>query len=263
MTGPNRNHMVPRIAIVLLVSFSRLAAFEPPGSVTNLAFIDLNGDGANDVRLYLMGAKSINDVFSVVSVVRGIEENVVLSRSTDYAFFSVGDEISKERSVYIDQTSGLRWLPISGYIAYMDNESLVWYIFPARGESPFGAEGKTDVFVGVRLRVEGSLHHGWVRFSRPDAKLETLFSVTSSDWNPIPDAPILAGLPPEIPVASEILPESAGVRLSWPPGTSNWILESTRSLSPPVVWEPYPAGGTYADVPPEDADRFFRLRRPE
>lgn len=255
--------MVPRIAIVLLVSFSRLAAFEPPGSVTNLAFIDLNGDGANDIRLHLMGVKAINDVFSVISEVRGIDENVALSKSTDYAFFNTGDLISVERSVYIDRASGLSRLPISAYIAYMDSESLVWYIFPAGGDVPFGAEGKTDVFVGVRLRVEGNFHYGWVRFSRPDAKLETLFSVTGSDWNPVPDASISAGLPPEIPVASEILPESAGVRLSWPPGTSNWILESTRSLSPPVVWESYPARGTYADVPPEDADRFFRLRRPE
>ncbi|MBL9173672.1 MAG: hypothetical protein JNL10_09075 [Verrucomicrobiales bacterium] len=255
--------MLPRIAIALLVCFSRLAAFEPPGSITNLAYIDLNGDGANDVRLYLMGAKSINDVFSVVSEVRGIAENVVLSRSTDSAFFSVGDAISTERTVYIDQASGLSWLPISGYIAYMDYESLVWYIFPARGNSPFGAEGKTDVIVGIRLRVEANVHYGWVRFSRPDAKLETLFSVAGSDWNPVPDVPIRAGFPPEIPIASEILPDSAGVRLSWPPGTSNWILESTRRLSPPVVWEPYPAGGTYADVPPEEADRFFRLRRPE
>jgi len=61
---------------------------------------------------------------------------------------------------------------------------------------------------------------------------------------------------------SERLPSDGGFRLSWPPGAASWLLESAPSLAPPVLWEPYPSQGTYADVPLDEEGRFFRLRRP-
>ena len=121
---------------------------------------------------------------------------------------------------------------------------------------------RLTVYVGVRFPAEGGLCHGWLKFVRPNADLPTLFTLDSYDWNPIPGAPIRAGLPPEIPIQSEWLPDGETLRFTWPPVLTSWILESTPSLVPPVVWEPAESGGGYADVRTADPGRFFRLRRP-
>jgi len=140
-------------------------------------------------------------------------------------------------------------------------ETGIWNFYD--GGLKAGAGNRTEAFFGIRLTIEGAVHHGWLRFTRPDAQPETLFTVAGHDWNPVPNAPIQVGRPPEVPVETEVLPNGTGIRLTWPAGASHWVLESTRSLTPPVVWEPYPSSGSYADVPPEETDRYFRLRRPE
>lgn len=234
-------------------------ASEPlPGS-TNLAVISFTGNGAQGL---LYQAEVVRELGFAVVVAGAIPLNrsVILARSAASPFFQQSDEVSEDRSPHVNPPDGQNRAPLTGYVAQQDFETGVWHFF----EAGISVGPQTDLLVGVQLRLEDSDHYGWVRFSRPDAKPETLFQVAGHDWNPVPGAPIRAGLPPEIPIASEILPEGAGIRLTWPGGISHWILESTASLSPPILWEEYPAsGGSYANVPAEDADRFFRLRRPD
>ena len=146
-----------------------------------------------------------------------------------------------------------------GYIAYLDP----WREWKYAELSPVDSPGeRLTVYVGLRFPVAGGVSHGWLKFVRPDAQLSTLFTLDSYDWNPIPNAPIQAGLPPEIPIQPEWLPDGQTLRFTWPPSLASWVLESTPNLEPPVVWEPVESGGGYADVSATEQGRFFRLRRP-
>ena len=123
---------------------------------------------------------------------------------------------------------------------------------------------KTEVFVGFRLTSleVGTKHHGWIRFTRPDSHFTTPFAVAGYDWNPLPNEPIGAGLPPVIPVQSAFTSEGQ-LRLQWPAEVANWVLESCPTLGPDAVWEPVPdVVGTEHLLAPPDTDRFYRLRRP-
>ncbi|MFO1460541.1 MAG: hypothetical protein U1G08_14165 [Verrucomicrobiota bacterium] len=254
--------MNPMGVVAFFLASVSLLASDPPQVSTNLAVFDFIGDGNTDL-VYEYSYSLVGDLATGSAGVIPTDGSVLLGRTTKDSFFESGAEISGSSPSYLNPNTEQNVAPLCGFIAQWDSSANIWYYFQAGGNSPIGAGLRTDVLIGVRIRTEDGPHFAWVRFVRPDSKPETLFTVGGFDWNPVPNAPIRAGFPPAIPVASEILPESAGVRLYWPPGTSSWILESTRSLSPLVVWEPYPAGGTSADLPPEDADRFFRLRRPE
>ena len=254
--------MNPMGVVAFFLASVSLLASDPPQVSTNLAVFNFTGDGNSDL-IYRYSYSLVGDIASGGGGVLPADDTVILEGTAKDPFFERGTEVSGSNQPYLNPKSGQNALPLTAFIAQWDPDALIWYYFLGGGNVPIGAGLRTDVIVGARIRTDTEVHFAWVRFVRPDSKPETLFTVGGFDWNPVPDAPIRAGFPPAIPVASEILPESAGVRLYWPPGTSSWILESTRSLSPLVVWEPYPAGGTSADLPPEDADRFFRLRRPE
>lgn len=246
------------LAVMVAVGVGEAAV--PLPASTNLSTIDINGDSSVDI-IYRAVLVTDGELAVVASSIVSRGGSVILAASPQLPFFEAEAEISVTLSRYTNSLDGSNFLPVSSYVAQLDPPAGVWYFFPGGGLSYTG--GKLEFLVGVLVNSDEEAHSGWIRFTRPDLDPENLFSVSGSDWNPIPGAPIRAGLPPEIPVATEVLPEDGGIRLSWAAGVSHWILESTRNLSPPVVWEPYPAGGTYADVPPEDADRFFRLRRPE
>lgn len=119
----------------------------------------------------------------------------------------------------------------------------------------------SDVLIGLRFQLDDGVHHGWIRFSRADTHFTTVFQPQEYDWNPIPDAPIGAGQPPVIPIATEETEQ--GLRLSWSPSLVTWALESTAALSEDAVWVPVPeATGYEALLEIPDASRYFRLRKP-
>jgi len=119
----------------------------------------------------------------------------------------------------------------------------------------------TAVLIGLRFQLEDGVHHGWIRFSRADTHFTTVFQPQEYDWNPIPDAPIGAGQPPVIPIATEVT--DGMLRLSWSPSVATWILESTDELSDDAVWAPVPeATGYEALLEVPEASRYFRLRKP-
>ena len=253
--------MAPKTVVLALMSITRLWSSEPPASSTNLLAIDFDGKGFTDLVYNMSVLRELHDA-TVASACVPISGTVILASSGKDAFFQNNHEISRGSHEYVNPLDGLNRLPLGGYIARRDEDTLTWFYFSIGGG--LGAGDRSEVIVGVRLRVGEANHYGWVRFTRLNTKPETLFVVAGYDWNPVPEAPIQAGLPPEIPVTSEVLTGSAGIRLTWPGGVSNWILESTVNLSAPIAWEVYRGtGGSYADVPPEDADRFFRLRRPD
>ncbi len=125
-----------------------------------------------------------------------------------------------------------------------------------------------SLLLGFRADLEDGRHYGWLSFSRPNTEFTTPFTLDAWDWHPLPDAPIRAGLPPEIPLNSELTEDETGqpvLRLSWPTEVFTWLLESTTDLTPPIQWEYYPTGGAWVDVPlgaEEEPVRYFRLRQP-
>ncbi|MBN8246588.1 MAG: hypothetical protein J0L84_04010 [Verrucomicrobia bacterium] len=121
--------------------------------------------------------------------------------------------------------------------------------------------GKGELFIGFRAHLEDGVHHGWIYFSRPDTHFTTLFRPVAYDWNPIPDAPIRAGLPPEIPLHPEVTPE--GLRLHWHPSLASWILEFREALGGDAPWQPVEGViGVEALIGLPAQAGYYRLRRP-
>ncbi|MBN9693689.1 MAG: hypothetical protein J0M24_25880, partial [Verrucomicrobia bacterium] len=127
---------------------------------------------------------------------------------------------------------------------------------------------RTSMLIGFRSDLEDGRHYGWLKFSRPDTLFARPFTLDAWDWNPVPDLPIPAGLPPQIPLAGVVAKNESDqpvLRLSWPQAVSAWTLESSTNLAPPIQWEYYPTGGAGVDVPlPAEGEpqRYFRLRKP-
>lgn len=232
---------------------------QPLPTSTNLAAVDIDINSVDEFQYFadVTGQGNQRFVSTILIPLSGVE---FLRVSRLDPFFGEGAKIDFSTIIYTN-SNGNNIVPFTSYIARRDRETGIWTF--QDGGLTVGARDRLEAIFGLRFTREGSVYHGWARFTRPDSRPETLFTVAGHDWNPVPDAPIRAGQPPEIPMAAEVLPDGTGLRLTWPPSISNWILESTPSLSPPAEWATYPAGGTYADVPPEAADRYFRLRRPE
>jgi hypothetical protein len=149
------------------------------------------------------------------------------------------------------------------------------FIYPAGDDFP----GQTNILIGfVRQHPVGAGNqYGWVRLEREIADPRNVFREDGSERqvtfmptgfavHPIPDQPIRAGEPPDLPqLVTEVLPPEEGlptrVRVSWAAGWASMRLESAVELANPVQWSPvFGVNGTEAVFElPEDGQLYLRL----
>lgn len=188
---------------------------------------------------------------------------------------SLGQEIGPGTSTYTN-SSGYTWIILlqtyTWEVRFPGNHL---FITPGRDLFP----GKTNILIGFARQhpfVAGT-QYGWVRMQRetadtksafhPDGTAKQLtFMPTAFAVNPIPDQPIGAGEPPDLPqLLSEVLPPEEGlptrVRVSWDSGWANMRLESALELGSPMQWSPvFEVTGTEAVFElPEDGQLYLRL----
>jgi hypothetical protein len=129
-------------------------------------------------------------------------------------------------------------------------------------EKPLSWNTLTNGITGIRLQQDDGFHYGWIRFARPDLEPATPFAVADYAYNPIPGAPIAAGEPPPLPPL-QVATAETGLTLSWDARFPGLQLEWAEALEEPVTWQPVAeAADGSAVVPPADANRFYRLRKP-
>ncbi|MBL9175274.1 MAG: hypothetical protein JNL10_17170 [Verrucomicrobiales bacterium] len=247
------------VLLAILVCSCVLAHCQPFSATTNLAVVDINGDQQSDAVYEAFVANQALPWGIYLNMhPQGTAHFLATPKSIPFLEVDSALDAGTPRYVNFANTGSIA---LSGYLARRDRQTLIWTFYDDGDE--FDASDRLEVFLGLRLLVDDDAHYGWLHMTRPNLKPETIFEVAGSDWNPIANAPIRVGRPPEIPITTEPSPDGTSLRLSWPGGVANWIFESAPSLVPPVVWTEYPAGGTYADVPLDEAERYFRLRRPD
>ncbi len=160
----------------------------------------------------------------------------------------------------VEEVSGLSGIELTDYFT-------INYGFPRfyechYMESPNTWNTLTNGIAGIRLQQDDGFHYGWIRFARPDLEPATPFAVVDYAYNPIPGAPIAAGEPPPLPPL-QVATGETGLMLSWDARFPGLQLEWAESLEEPVTWQTVAeAGDGSAVVPPADANRFYRLRKP-
>jgi hypothetical protein len=231
--------------------------------------IDLDEDGADEL-LYQVAVRpdGVSEYLSYVRYTIQPQVNAQILRSTaTFIPFEHGLPINSTNPNYQFPNSSSKALPFIGF-----SEELVfpnWFYFDRAFAlpEPFFTN-KTSLLIGFRADLEDGRHYGWLSFSRPYTTFTTPFNLNSWNWNPVPDLPIKAGLPPEIPLTTTVVDEGASpvLRITWPAAVASWNFESTTNLVYPGIWEPYPSGGTTVDVPHDESAepiRYFRLRQPQ
>jgi hypothetical protein len=213
------------------------------------------------------------EITSVLSFDRGSGE--ILMFRTNEIGFSTGQLIGPGSNSYTN-SSGYSWiLFLQSYVWEVRFPGNHLFITPGRDLFP----GKTNILIGFARQhpfVAGT-QYGWVRMQRetadtknafrPDGTAKQLtFMPTAFAVNPIPDQPIRAGEPPDLPqLVSEVLPPEEGlptrVRVSWAAGWANMRLESAVELGNPVQWSPVlEVTGTEAVFElPDDGQLYLRL----
>ena len=228
---------------------------------TNFNNIDFNADGVIEARYEAgvsVSGQGSSRQLRVVTLVVAEFGAIALRKSSEEIYFNEGAPVSSN-----SPANGSPPLSTSArLVIYASNQNRFFEWLYVEGPPVDGPGDRLTVFVGLRFPVEDGMCHGWLKFVRPNAQLPTLFSLDSYDWNPIPNAPIRAGLPPEIPIQPEWLPDGQTLRFTRPVSLTSWVLESTPNLTSPVIWEVVESGGAYADVSATEQGKFFRLRRP-
>lgn len=157
-------------------------------------------------------------------------------------------------------------VPPSGYIDvifttdYSANDRPGGWIY-AYNNDAFSGNKFTNIYVGFVLTLSDGHHFGWLHMSRPDLKVKTPFAVVDSAYNPVPEAPIQAGIPAPPPVISTQL-TPGGIQLAWPASISGWTLQTTTDLGSNPAWHNYSTGTTNLLVPLTETRRYFRLVKP-
>ncbi|MBN9694047.1 MAG: hypothetical protein J0M24_27715 [Verrucomicrobia bacterium] len=227
-----------------------------------LGRVDIDPDELPEI-VYQLGVSSLQPNTETYSVNTRIvsSNNASLFRARpNRTAFEAGESIGVSSMVLVSEI----------YLSAFAEELVfpTWFYFDRahRLPDPFFTN-KTSVLIGFQAQLEDSKHYGWLQFDRSSTAFTNFFQLTKWDWNPIPDATIRAGFPPEIPLNTELVSDGAEtvLRLSWPGAAANWILETTTNLTAPIEWETYPTGGPSVDVPVgevTDPVRYFRLRQP-
>ncbi len=190
--------------------------------------------------------------------------------------FAHGGLIGRDSLVFTNFGGGVSWgVTIQLYnweVRFPGNQI---FVYPMGDYFP----GKTNILIGFARQhpVVAGTQYGWVRLQRETAdtkqafredgsQKQVTFMPTAFAVNPIPNEPIRAGEPPDLPqLISEVLPPEDGlptrVRVSWASGWSSMRLESAVELGNPVQWSPvFEVTGTEAVFElPEDGQLYLRL----
>jgi hypothetical protein len=199
-----------------------------------------------------------------------------LAMSGTSVAFDQGALVSSNALGYANPTSGYGYvISLHAYdwmVRFPGNQMFVLPLeeyFPQQKTILIGFERQHPIFTGKQ--------YGWVRLERetadtknafrPDGTTKQItFMPTAFAVNPIPDQPIRAGEPPDLPqLVTEVLAPEEGlptrVRVSWAAGWANMRLESAVELGNPVQWSPvFEVTGTEAVFElPEDGQLYLRL----
>jgi hypothetical protein len=201
---------------------------------------------------------------------------VFLASSPGFPSFAHGGLIGRDSLVFTNFGGGVSWgMTIQLYnweVRFPGNQI---FVYPMGDYFP----GKTNILIGFARQhpVVAGTQYGWVRLERETAdtrnafredgsQKQVTFMPTAFAVNPIPDQPIRAGEPPDLPqlVTEVLLPEEGmptRVRVSWAAGWSSMRLESAVELGNPVQWSPvFEVTGTEAVFElPEDGQLYLRL----
>jgi hypothetical protein len=187
-----------------------------------------------------------------------------------------GEYIGPNSRTFTNTSTLYNWvLPLHFYNWEVRFPGNHMFVYPMRDYFP----GQTNILIGFARQhpVVAGTQYGWVRLQRETAdtkqafredgsQKQITFMPTAFAVNPIPDQPIRAGEPPDLPqLISEVLPPEDGlptrVRVSWASGWASMRLESAVELGNPVQWSPvFQVTGTEAVFElPEDGQLYLRL----
>ena len=224
--------------------------YPEPGPIET---IDIDGDGNVDLSYYLF-IKQSNITSAQHTLYYQIAGNgfaSLLIPTPQSTFYKLGSKIYRPLSTditFINQTDYSAYNGPGGWIYdYVDD--------------PYSGNKFTNIYVGFVLTQSDGNHYGWLHMSRPDLRVKTPFAVVDYAYNPVPEAPIQAGIPAPPPVITT-QKTSAGIQLAWPAAISGWTLQTTTDLGSNPVWQDYSTGTTNLLVPPTETRRYFRLVKP-
>ncbi|MBX3734663.1 MAG: hypothetical protein KF791_18960 [Verrucomicrobiae bacterium] len=262
------NRLIATVIALVFASAQTEWAAIPPLEEDRLTIdsIDFNGDGEPEINVVASRGRyppiqENEEYYGVVVVLFPVEGSALLRFSRNRIQFSRGDSIS---STNMEISGPAPLINIGGFYQWRFPGTPWEYVDPTTHNLPPAFwSSETNLLIGLKFSADDGAHYGWLQLARPNREFLTQFQVVANDWNPLPGEPIRAGLPPEIPLTSEVVPE--GIRVRWPVaiGLANWFLESSDSLGPDADWVPIPeaANGEILLEPPESM-RFYRLRRP-
>ena len=217
-----------------------------------IADIDIDGDGNADIYYYIFIPPTSDPTLHELDYeLYATPHSALLAITPKSTFYSYGQLISVPSSGYRDAINP------TDYAAYNGPQGWRYgYVTDGLAGNKF-----TNVYVGFVLTQSDGNHYGWLHMSRPDLKVKTPFAVVDYAYNPVPDAPIQAGIPAPPPVITT-QKTSAGIQLAWPAAISGWTLQTTTELGSNPVWQDYSTGTTNLLVSPTETRRYFRLVKP-
>jgi hypothetical protein len=229
------------------------------------ARLDVDSDGQYELRAALLATRYTTpqdpfmDHYAVRSVLSVRQTGSVLKATASRIDFSPGELVTTGKAPYLSSDN----LPELFLIEYDCTDF-------APATEAFGEfRTATSAIIGAKSTHPdtGDVTLAWFKFTRPTTDVGTAFTLESWAYNPIPNEPIRAGFPPDLPepqfaVSGE---NSENLDVSWPAKASMLRLETTDSLTPPVQWKPVDTGGaTTVTLPAGEAQgAFFRLVAPE
>ena len=260
-----------------ILSYLQIAAQLPERSIYQ------HVTGSSDPNLELEFASRVSIRSTADYLKYGVSSSLTFERgfgqilicSTNRLSFATSQVLGPNSLIYAN-SSGYTWAILlqtySWEVRFPGNQ-----IFVNSGLDLF--PGETNIILGFSRQHPyfAGTQYGWVRLDRetadtkaafrPDGTARQLtFLPTAFAVNPIPDQPIRAGEPPDLPqLVSELLPPEEGlptrVRVSWAAGWANMRLESAVELANPVQWSPVSGvNGTEAVLElPEDGQLYLRL----